>query len=116
MKKDPLKTEIEQKMKRRLVMLALEAAPSYRPAMVFVDTRFPDIEGVPLEHLNHENKVFGLSHRLPQFIEVNGFGVKATLDFGGQSRRCFFPWDSIHGLVVNESEWGFVRIQPPRRQ
>jgi hypothetical protein len=105
--------ELNLKLKKKLVPLAMQAGV----ALLFVDTRQPHVD-VPTEHLKQENKCFGVTYQKDQghLPEVNDHGVRASLDFHGRRHRCFFPWDSIHGLVVQPggSSWGFLKPPAPK--
>lgn len=81
-------------------MVTLDA----RQAGVDVPERFQDDLGLGLN----------LSYRFGLPLEVNAWGIRATLTFGGVSHDCKIPWNAVYQVFshVSRERWLFPEDIP----
>jgi stringent starvation protein B len=87
-------SEATPKGKRELLESLLERGM----VMVVLDARRPGVAVPP--HLARDPQLrLNLSWRFGFSMELDDWGVKATLTFGGQPFLCRLPWNSIYVMV-----------------
>lgn len=97
----PNKQELlEALLDRGMIMVTLDA----RRAGVDVPERFQDDLGLGLN----------LSYRFGLPLEINAWGIRATLSFGGISHDCKIPWNAIYQVFshVTRDRWLFPEDIP----
>lgn len=93
--KPPNKQELlEGLLGRGMIMVTLDA----RSAGVDVPSRF---HGDPRLSLN-------LSYRFGLPLEVNAWGIRATLTFGGVSHDCKIPWSAVYQVLSHVTREQFL--------
>jgi stringent starvation protein B len=91
--------EASRKGKRELLESLLEKGM----VMVVLDARRPGVAVPP--HLAKDPQLrLNLSWRFGFLMELDAWGVKATLTFGGSPFTCRLPWNSIYAMVSHASK------------
>lgn len=76
-------------------------------AMVTLDARLPGVD-VPARFRDDGRLRLNLSHRFGHAMELNDWGVRATLTFGGVPHACRLPWNSIYQVMSHATSEQFV--------
>lgn len=76
-------------------------------AMVTLDARLPGVD-VPARFRDDGRLRLNLSHRFGLAMELNDWGVHATLTFGGAPHACKLPWNSIYQVMSHATSEQFV--------
>ncbi len=75
--------------------------------MVTLDARRPGVDA-PSRFADDASLRLNLSYRFGLPLEINDWGVRATLTFGGMPHKCKLPWSSIYAMVSHVSAEQYV--------
>jgi stringent starvation protein B len=75
--------------------------------MVTVDARRPGVD-VPLQFADDPRLRLNLSYRFQLPLEMNEWGVRATLTFGGMPHDCKLPWNSVYQMYSHATKDQFL--------
>ena len=75
--------------------------------MVTLDARLPGVD-VPARFRDDGRLRLNLSHRFGLAMELNDWGIHATLTFGGVPHSCKLPWNSIYQVMSHATSEQFV--------
>lgn len=81
----------------------LEALLDRGMVMVTLDARRPGVD-VPAQFQNDPRLRLNLSYRFGLPLEVNPWGVRATLTFGGVPHVCKVPWNALYQLFSHATK------------
>lgn len=96
--------------KKQRLLQALDKGKS----QVHLDTRRPGVI-VPAEHRGGHHLVLDLSYRFdPPDLDVNDWGVRETLSFGGERFKVGVPWSAIYAIAshVTHELWMYPDDMP----
>jgi stringent starvation protein B len=81
--------------------------------MVTLDARRPGVD-VPSRFQEEPQLRLNLSHRFGQPMDVNDWGVHATLTFSGVPHACKLPWSAIYQMIshVTAEQYPFPEDVP----
>lgn len=81
---------------------------------IMFDARQPGVD-VPADLAHNVDLLLNFSFRFePADLQVNGWGLRATLTFNGQPYRCAVPWLAIHGASQGRTVYRWDRpAEPP---
>ncbi len=75
--------------------------------MVTVDARRPGVD-VPAQFANDPRLRLNLSYRFQLPLEMNEWGVIASLTFGGMPHSCRLPWNSLYQMYSHATKDQFL--------
>jgi stringent starvation protein B len=75
--------------------------------MVTVDARRPGVD-VPAHFADDPRLRLNLSYRFQLPVEMNDWGIRATLTFGGVPHDCKLPWNSVYQVYSHATKDQFL--------
>lgn len=89
--------------KRELLETLLERGM----VMVTLDARRPGVD-VPAQYQEDPRLRLNLSYRFGLPLDVNDWGVRATLTFGGVPHDCKIPWSALYRIYSHPTKDQFL--------
>lgn len=75
--------------------------------MVTLDARRPGVD-VPAQFADDPRLRLNLSYRFQLPLEMNDWGIRATLTFGGMPHDCKLPWNSVYQMYSHATKDQFL--------